>query len=78
MKKTIKIEGMMSVNCENHVKKALGALENVTVESVSHEKDEAVVSLSADVPGKREPLGVCSRRSVRRTRRAAVRDPFAR
>jgi Cu2+-exporting ATPase len=50
MKKTIKIEGMMCVNCENHVKKALGALENVTVESVSHEKDEAVVSLSADVP----------------------------
>ena len=50
MKKTIKIEGMMCVNCENHVKKALGAVENVTVESVSHEANEAVVSLSADVP----------------------------
>jgi Cu2+-exporting ATPase len=50
VKKTIKIEGMMCMHCEAHVKKALDAIENVSVESVSHEADEAVVNLSADVP----------------------------
>ncbi len=49
MKKTIKIEGMMCTHCEAHVKKALSAIENVTVESISHEADEAVVSLAAEV-----------------------------
>ncbi len=49
MTKTIKIEGMMCHNCENHVKKALGSIEGVTVSSVSHEKGEAIVEIAADV-----------------------------
>ncbi len=49
MTKTIKIEGMMCVNCENHVRKALSALDGVVVKSVSHEKNEAVVEISGDV-----------------------------
>ncbi len=49
MKNTMKIEGMMCTHCEAHVKKALSAIENVTVESISHEADEAVVSLAAEV-----------------------------
>ena len=49
MIKTIKIEGMMCVNCENHVRKALSGIDGVEVKSVSHEKDEAVVELSKDV-----------------------------
>lgn len=50
MQKTINIEGMMCGHCENAVRKALGAIENVTVNEVSHEKGVAVVELSADVP----------------------------
>ena len=50
MEKTLTIEGMMCTHCEARVKKALEALENVTQAQVSHEKGNAVVTLSADVP----------------------------
>ena len=49
MKKTIKIEGMMCVHCENAVRKALEALDGVEQAAVSHTDGEAVVSLSEDV-----------------------------
>ena len=48
MEKTLTIEGMMCTHCEARVKKALEALE--TQAQVSHEKGNAVVTLSADVP----------------------------
>ena len=47
MTKTICIEGMMCSHCEASVKKALEALEGVTVTEVSHEKGTAVVELSS-------------------------------
>ncbi len=47
--KTMKIEGMMCCHCEMTVKKALEALDGVTQAEVSHERGEAVVTLSADV-----------------------------
>ena len=50
MEKTLTIEGMMCTHCEARVKKSLEALENVTQAQVSHEKGNAVVTLSADVP----------------------------
>ena len=50
MTKTIKIEGMMCGHCEAAVKKALEAIDGVTVNEVSHEKGIASVSLSKDVP----------------------------
>ena len=50
MTKTIKIEGMMCGHCEAAVKKALEAIDGVTVNEVSHEKGIAAVSLSKDVP----------------------------
>ncbi len=50
MKKTITIEGMMCQNCERHTRKALEAIEGVTVEKVSHEEGLAIVSLSKEVP----------------------------
>ena len=49
MTKTMKIEGMMCMHCENRVKKALEALDGVTEAQVSHEKGEALVTLSAPV-----------------------------
>ena len=49
MTKTMKINGMMCMHCENRVKKALEALDAVTEAQVSHEKGEAVVTLSAPV-----------------------------
>lgn len=49
MKKTIKTEGMMCQNCERHVKNALLAIEGVTVESISHETNEVVVSIADGV-----------------------------
>lgn len=50
MEKTIKIEGMMCGHCEMHVKKALEALPGVSEALVSHEKGEALVKLTADIP----------------------------
>ncbi len=49
MEKTISIEGMMCGHCEATVKKALEAVEGVSRALVSHEKNTAVVTLSADV-----------------------------
>lgn len=49
MTKTMKIEGMMCEHCEMTVKKALEALDGVENAEVSHEKGEAVVTLSKDV-----------------------------
>ncbi len=49
MTKTMKINGMMCMHCEARVKKALEALDCVTEAQVSHEKGEAIVTLSAPV-----------------------------
>ena len=49
MKKKLDIEGMMCGHCEATVKKTLEALDGVDVADVSHEKDEAVVSLDKEV-----------------------------
>ncbi len=47
---TMKIEGMMCSHCEATVKKALEAVPTVASAEVSHEKGEAVVTLSAETP----------------------------
>ena len=49
MTKTMQIEGMMCAHCEASVKKALEALDGVSEALVSHEKNEAVVTLSGSV-----------------------------
>ena len=49
MEKTMKIEGMMCGHCEATVKKALEALDGVGHADVSHEQDQAVVTLKEDV-----------------------------
>ncbi len=49
MEKTLKIEGMMCMHCEAHVKKALEALDGVESVVASHEKGIAVITLSAEV-----------------------------
>lgn len=46
---TIKVEGMMCPHCEATVNKALEAIDGVESASASHEKGEAVVTLSKDV-----------------------------
>ena len=46
MTKTMKIEGMMCIRCEAHVKKALEALAEVEAAEVSHEAGTAVVTLA--------------------------------
>lgn len=49
MKKTIKIEGMMCMHCENAVKKALEALPGVSEAVVSHEQGTAIVSMEQEI-----------------------------
>ena len=49
MEKTMKIEGMMCPHCEAAVKGALESLEGVAEAKVSHEADEAVVVMTAEV-----------------------------
>ncbi len=49
MEKTLKIEGMMCMHCEAHVKKALEAIDGVESVVASHEKGTAVITLSAEV-----------------------------
>ncbi len=49
MEKVLKIEGMMCGHCEAAVKKALEEVAGVENAQVSHEKGEAVVTLSAQV-----------------------------
>ena len=49
MTKTMKIEGMMCPRCEAHVKKALEALPQVDLATVSHEQGTAIVNLNAPI-----------------------------
>ncbi len=49
MEKTMKIEGMMCMHCEAHVKKALEALAEVEAAVVSHTEGTAVLTLNADI-----------------------------
>ena len=49
MTKTMKIEGMMCPHCEARVKKALEALDGVTEATVSHEQDQAIVSMDMEL-----------------------------
>ena len=49
MQKTIKINGMMCTKCEAHVKKALEELPEIDQATPSHEADEAVLQLNAEV-----------------------------
>ena len=48
--KTLKVEGMMCHNCENHVKKALEAIKGVEEAAASHESGEVKIKLSKDMP----------------------------
>ena len=50
MTRTIGISGMMCAHCEARVKKALEAVEGVVSAVTSHEQNNAVLELSADVP----------------------------
>ena len=50
MEKVINVEGMMCEHCEATVKKALEKIDGVESAEASHEKNQAVVQLSADVP----------------------------
>lgn len=52
MKKTIEVEGMMCHNCENHVKKALSAIDGVVSVEANHETDTVVVELEKEVEEK--------------------------
>ncbi len=49
MEKVLKIEGMMCMHCEAHVKKALEAIDGVEQAVISHEKGTAVITLNKDV-----------------------------
>ncbi len=49
MTKTMKINGMMCGHCENHVKKALEALDAVASAEVSHTAGTAIVTLQAEI-----------------------------
>ena len=49
MEKTMKIEGMMCMHCEAHVKKALEALAEVDSAVVSHTEGTAILTLNTDV-----------------------------
>lgn len=49
MEKTLMITGMMCGHCEAHVKKALEALPQVEEVIVSHEKNQAIVKLNAEI-----------------------------
>ena len=49
MEKIMKIEGMMCPHCEATVKKALEAIDGVESAAVSHEQDQAIVTLTAPV-----------------------------
>ena len=49
MEKTLKIEGMMCPHCEATVRKALESIDGVEKAEVSHEKGQAIVTLSKEV-----------------------------
>ena len=50
MEKTLKVEGMMCPHCEATVKKALEAIDGVSVAEANHVKGTATVTLTKDVP----------------------------
>ena len=50
LEKVMEIEGMMCGHCEATVKKALESLAQVDEAVVSHEKNQAIVKLNADIP----------------------------
>ena len=50
MTKTLKIDGMMCGHCEAHVTKALMAIDGVTKVEASHEKKQAVVTMTKEIP----------------------------
>ena len=50
MEKTLKVEGMMCPHCEAAVKKALEAIDGVSVAEADHVKGTATVTLTKDVP----------------------------
>lgn len=49
MKKEFKVEGMMCMHCEAHVKKALEAIDGVSLAEPSHEKGTVVVTLGKEI-----------------------------
>ena len=49
VQKTLHIEGMMCEHCENRVKKALEKLDGVSLAEASHEKKQAIVTLTGQV-----------------------------
>ncbi len=49
MEKTLKVEGMMCMHCEAHVKKALEALPGVTAAVASHQEGTVVITMSEPV-----------------------------
>ena len=50
MQKKMTVNGMMCAHCEPTVKKAQEAIDGVAEAKVSHDANEAVVTLNADVP----------------------------
>ncbi len=50
MTRTIGINGMMCAHCEARMKKALEQVDGVVSAVTSHEKNNAVLELSRDVP----------------------------
>ena len=50
MKKIIKVDGMMCAHCQEHVRKALAAVDGVQSVEVSLEDKQAVVVLNKEVP----------------------------
>jgi len=50
MTRTIGIRGMMCAKCEARAKKALESVDGVVSAVTSHEQNNAVLELSADVP----------------------------
>ena len=50
MTKTIGIKGMMCARCEARMKKALEEIDGVISATTSHERNNAVLELSEEVP----------------------------
>ncbi len=49
MTKTIKIDGMMCPHCEGRVKQCLEGFSQVSSADVSHERGDAIITVSADI-----------------------------
>ena len=50
MEKKFNVKGMMCHHCENHVKKALEAIDGIESAVASHTEGQVTVTLSKDVP----------------------------